>query len=212
MKLYNLIKAAYSDDYKTFIDYLNQSIYSTNFNESQNSLVIHTGISFLIQTSKELEILYDLKTNCIIRQPRNSGRGLSLPKIHGIQVTKTQLDDNSKPNLNYFNNVKTMVIYSYDFTGELKITILIVNENFVKKSFDNPGIAEITGKPFRGKSKRTIKNIKYIFKIKNKIIRESFPFNKTLKEKIFYYNDNFKSIEASLKDDYFSDNYYDEDE
>jgi len=68
------------------VDIINQAVYAENISKD-HSIVLHTGITFEIQTGTKFEIIYNLSEHFLIYQPYKE---IKLPCIAGLILTSTR--------------------------------------------------------------------------------------------------------------------------
>jgi len=203
MKYSKLLYILYGDSLSDILNILNQSVYVTDYiTEDKNSIVVHTGFTFLTHKQKKIDLLYDFKNETIIRQVRNDG--FAIPQINGMFATKG--DDNY---FNYFCDiVLTEIVEEKDEEStfyHLKNPYTYLNINKINEItvIDKEKNNEITYTSFKISS--------------NGILIKEIPLQKELEDIIFFDGDLFKKYISDDEyyqeedDDDYDDDDYDDD-
>lgn len=168
-----LLSILYKGSLSEIIGALNKSVYVTDYSKpNDDSLVLHTGFSFSTHTGKELHVLFDLKNNIIIRQPKS----LTVPKLNGIIIMRQ--------NSSFFNRISDLFIFSEPNSSFKNPTLLPVNDPINSISL------------FIGvdKAEKTITELSFDYEGK----AYSFPLQKHLKSEIFMKGNHFSKYEPEI--------------
>ncbi|WP_316787115.1 hypothetical protein [Pedobacter frigiditerrae] len=173
MNYSEVISGLFDIDINNVIKVLQASIYSDKINKKESHYVVHTGFTFFTHKGKYIEVLYDLISKRVIRQPRNENYSTNIPLINGIRVTGDG---------EYFNRFFPCLISEIDD-----------NDMFIESEINHPfqylNIDDIVEVEIKGGN--SIVNFKSIKIEKNKVIVE-YPFQRKFKQTIFFDGLSFK--------------------
>lgn len=191
MKYAEVISKLYGTNFYSIIQILNNTIYSKDCEFSKDNVYIHTGFAFINHKNKKFELIYNIHTEEIYRQPRELND--NLPQMNGIFVFK----DNS----DFFNS------FSNDVALEISETDNIDGESYLIKDFEKYLTEQIIEKIDVKKTENDAYKEVFSFKVldKEKNIKAEFPFQKTLLIKLFYNGRNDK-FERYISDEEYWNN------
>lgn len=170
-----IIAELYSDDVLRIITILNKSVYASNINKTKkNILVVHTGFVFNTHNKTPIEILYDLNTEVVIRQPRKENFSSNIPLINGLWA---------KGNGKYFGLFYALTISQIKEKDNDEFEYLEINNPY--QYFHLNPIKEIEVKDYKDKFIRGLKVIGETNEVE-------YPFQKRFTEEIFYDGNIFR--------------------
>ncbi|WP_276975459.1 hypothetical protein [Flavobacterium filum] len=178
-----IIDNLYSKEFLKIIKVLNQSIYATQFNKTEQTFVLHTG--FVCQTHKgtAIEILYDFSSEKIIRQPRNENFTTTVPLLSGLRLGATG---------KYFD-VFYPIIFPY-ISGEDNFPIMVDTKDpkliffELVNPYDYLGTNSIVEVYVKGEDEKILQSIEIQYNEK----KLKYPFQMRYNEDIFYDGNFFR--------------------
>ena len=190
MRLLDILNNLESEDIDKILPVLNSSIYVTDFTPKDDSVIIHLGFVFELQTKSKMELFFDIKTDSIIRQKRDYAK---IPQLLGLVAIF---------NSNYLNTFTPLVITSY----LTKDQILFAEWPDYKTA--NP---ETTANEIELVSEDRKKKIKYthfeIPDLTKKNTVDGFSITRTLRKRVFFDGNTFKRFISDVEYGSDEDNY-----
>lgn len=177
MKFEEVLSILYSKDLPKIISVLNSSVYSKDWKVKDDKyFIFHLGFVFRIQTGTQMELLYDLTSNIVIRQPRLPAR--YIPPMLGLNCY--YMDDRLLWS-HYINGWSKVVMVAYDQDNELLCYYSLPDGTF-QTPLKNLNNIELFS--FDSQEKYTYSQFEIINKARE-VIAE-YPLHKSLSEIVFY--------------------------